>query len=257
MGLEVISGEDFYTTVVDMGEEIEFLTNPTIKQYASITSYRATGTTNLTDGVYQYRGVMTFDSVDQQNELIGEYFTRQTNKRAVHILTGVLPENTTYKIGSVYAIECNEKIDIISHFEDGAEDEFGEVEQIPVYLAKNVDCYITVTNRPLVSGVAGYFVETITNLTLPAKYQLTTDSIVVKKGFVFDDETKETKYTDIRYQVESIDASLMDVIEKEVEEEVEIEPDPENPDAPTTETQLVKKTFFVGILRCTITEDKR
>lgn len=240
MGKEIISGEDFYSTVVDMGEEVEFLTDPIIKQYASITAYRATGTTNLTDGVYQYRGVMTFDSVQQQNELIGEYFKRQTNKASVHILTGVLPENTTYKIGQIYAVECNDKVDIISHYVDGAINEFGEREKEPVYIAKDVDCYITVISKNLYDQTPGSYTTAITNLLLPAKTKLTLGNTVIKKGFVYDSNKKENVYMDVKYKVESVDASLMDILEiKNTNEDGE----------------TVTKQKYVGVLRCTITED--
>lgn len=258
MGKEIISGEDFYATVVDMGEEIEFLTDPIIKQYASITAYRATGTTNMTDGAYQYRGVMTFDDVSQQNELLGEYFKRQTNKEPVHILASVIPENTTPKIAEVYALECNDKVDIISHYEEGEPDKYGDRPKIPVYIAKDVDCFVTVTQRQLTEQSPGLLVATVTNIILPAKYKLTYDNVVVKKSFVFDDETKENVYTDVKYQVESVDTSMMDMIEKEVEVEVEGEVDPENPDVePPITTEIVKEQKFVGILRCTLTEDNR
>lgn len=273
MGREVISGEDFYATVVDMGEEVEFLTEPPIYGYASIAPHR---TTNTTDGAYWYRGVMTFENTEQQNELIGEYFKRQTNKTPVHILTSVMPENTTDKIAEVYAVECNDKVDIISHYEKSEPDKYGATQQIPIYLAQNVDCYITVTQKPLSEQKAGAFIETVTNLLIPAKFMLAIENVVVKKGFVFDDETKTNIYTDIKYQVESVDTSMMDAIEKEIEVEIEPKPDerkieketndnnnetaektegPDIPDKPQIEIKKITK--FVGILRCTITEDKR
>ena len=61
---QLVDGIDFYATIVDMGEEITFLTDPPIKPYASIAPHR---TTNTTDGAYWYRGAMTFDGVEQQN----------------------------------------------------------------------------------------------------------------------------------------------------------------------------------------------
>lgn len=243
MGREVISGEDFYDTVVDMGEEIEFLTDPVIKQYASITAYRATGTTNMTDGAYQYRGVMTFDNVEQQNELLGEYFKRQTNKVPVYMLTSTLPENTTPLIATCYCVECNDKIDIITHYEKGKPDEFGVQEMIPVYLAKDVDCYITVTQRQLAEAQAGSIVSTVTNILLPAHYLLSQNNIVVKKVPVYDDSINQNVLKDVEYRVDSIDTSLLDVIQKEI---IETNEDGEEI------TKMVDK--IVGVMRCFLTE---
>lgn len=224
---QLVDGMDFYSTIVDMGEEITFLTDPPIKQYASITMHR---TTNTTDGAYWYYGAMTFDNVDQQNTLPGEYFTRQTNPGPKNILTSVMPENTTPRVGTVYTVECNETVDIISHYEGTGEyNDFGEEIVEPVYLAQNVDCYMTMTLERLDSETAGSFVQTITTLTLPAKITISTKNIVLKNSFVFDDKQKKNVYQPVKYRVESIDTSMMDVVDGKI----------------------------VGILKCLLTEDKR
>ena len=221
---QLIDGEDFYATIVELGDEITFLTDPEIKQFASIAMHR---TTNTTDGAYWYYGAMTFDGVDQQNKLIGEYFTRQTNAGPKNILTAVMPENSTPKMATVYSVECNEVVDIISHY-DKSKDEYGDPIDIPVYLAKDVDCYMTMTLERVDNASAGYFVQTITNLILPAKYTLSTESVVMKNSFVFNDKEKKNVYTKIPYRVESIDTSMMDVVDGQI----------------------------VGILKCLLTEDR-
>lgn len=224
---DLVDGKDFYETIVDMGEEVTFLTDPPITQFASIAMHR---TTNTTDGAYWYYGAMTFDSVDQQNKLIGEYFTRQTNSGPKNILTAVMPENTTPKVATVYSVECNETVDIVSYYEKvGEPDEFGKQEEQPVYLAKNVDSYMTMTLERVDSETPGYFVQTITNLIIPAKFTLSTGNIVMKNSFVFDEKQKKNIYTPVKYRVESIDTSMMDVVDGEI----------------------------VGILKCLLTEDKR
>ena len=177
---QLVDGMDFYSTIVDMGEEITFLTDPPIKQYASITMHR---TTNTTDGAYWYYGAMTFDSVEQQNTLVGEYFTRQTNSGPKNILTSVMPENTTPRVGTVYTVECNETVDIISHYEG----------------------------------------------TLPAKTTISEQNIVLKNSFIFDEKQKKNVYQQVKYRVESIDTSMMDVVDGKI----------------------------VGVLKCLLTEDKR
>lgn len=221
---QLIDGEDFHTTIVELGEEITFLTDPEIKQFASIAMHR---TTNTTDGAYWYYGAMTFDGVEQQNKLIGEYFTRQTNAGPKNILTAVMPENSTPKMATVYSVECNEVVDIISHY-NKSKDEYGDPIDIPVYLAKDVDCYMTMTLERVDNASAGYFVQTITNLILPAKYTLSTESVVMKNSFVFNDKEKKNVYTKIPYRVESIDTSMMDVVDGQI----------------------------VGILKCLLTEDR-
>ena len=224
---QLVDGNDFYNTIVDLGEEITFLTEPPIKQFASITMHR---TTNTTDGAYWYYGAMTFDGVEQQNTLTGEYFTRQTNPGPKNLLTAVMPENTTPKMGTVYAVECNETVDIISHYEGTGEyNDFGEEITEPVYLAQDVACYMTMTLERVDKETPGYFVQTITNLTLPAKFTISTKNTVLKNSFVFDETQKKNVYQQIKYRVESIDTSMMDVVDGQI----------------------------VGILKCLLTEDKR
>lgn len=222
---ELVDGIDFYETIVDMGEEITFLTKPEIKQFASIAPHR---TTNTTDGSYWYTGAMTFDSVEQQNSLIGEYFTRQTNPVPKNILTAVMPENTTDKMATVYSVECNETIDVFSHFEGTGEyNEYGEEIEEPVYLARNVDCYMTVTLSKLEDTVPGKLVKTISTFILPAKITLSENNIIFKKDFVFNPKTNKNEYTDVKYTIESIDTSMMDVVDGK----------------------------FVGVLKCMATKD--
>lgn len=223
---QLVDGMDFYATIVDMGEEITFLTDPEIKQYASIAMHR---TTNTTDGAYWYYGAMTFDSVEQQNKLIGEYFTRQTNSGPKNILTAVMPENTTPRVATVYSVECNETVDIVSHYELGEPDKYGNQSEEPVYLEKGVDCYMTMTLERVDNETTGSFVTTITNLIIPAKVTLSTNNIVLKNSFVFDSATKKNVYQPVKYRVESIDTSMMDVVDGET----------------------------VGVLKCLLTEDRR
>ncbi len=223
---ERISGEDFYDVIVDLGEDITFLTDPEIKQYASIKPHR---TTNTTEGAYWYKGVMTFEDVYQQNRLIGEYFKRQTNSEPKHILTAVMSENTTPKIATVYAVECNDVVDIISHYEKGDRNEFGVEEQIPVYLAKNVDVYISVVQKPLIEQTTGAFVETLTNMIIPAKYAVSPDNVILKEGIVFDDDLKKNVLKKVPFRIQSVDPSMMDIIAGQ----------------------------YVGILRCSLREDIR
>lgn len=224
---QLVDGMDFYSTIVDMGEEITFLTDPPIKQYASIAMHR---TTNTTDGAYWYYGAMTFDNVDQQNTLPGEYFTRQTNPGPKNILTSVMPENTTPRVGTVYTVECNETVDIISHYEGTGEyNDFGEEIMEPVYLAKGIDCYMTMTLERLNNETAGSFIQTISTITLPAKTTISEQNIVLKNSFIFDEKQKKNVYQQVKYRVESIDTSMMDVVDGKI----------------------------VGVLKCMLTEDKR
>lgn len=224
---QLVDGMDFYSTIVDMGEEITFLTDPPIKQYASIAMHR---TTNTTDGAYWYYGAMTFDSVEQQNTLVGEYFTRQTNSGPKNILTSVMPENTTPRVGTVYTVECNETVDIISHYEGTGEyNDFGEEVMEPVYLAKGIDCYMTMTLERLNNETAGSFIQTISTITLPAKTTISEQNIVLKNSFIFDEKEKKNVYQQVKYRVESIDTSMMDVVDGKI----------------------------VGVLKCLLTEDKR
>lgn len=224
---ETIDGSDFYDTIQDLGETIIFKTEPEIIQYASITPQR---TTNTTDGAYWYTGAMTFDDVEQQNRLIGEYFTRQTNPAPLNILTAVMPENTTPKVATVYSVECNETVDLVSHYQKtGEKNEYNEDIYEPIFIAQDVPVYSTMTLAKLQEETVGSMVETVLNLIVPAKYALSQDNIVLKPSFVFDNKLKKNVYKKIKYRFESIDTSMMDMID----------------DVP------------VGIMKCMLTEDKR
>lgn len=221
----MIDGFDFYQTIVEDGEQILFQNEEQTVQYASIAPHRAT---NTTDGSYWYRGAMTFDSISQQERLIGEYFTRQTNPNPMHILTSVMPENTTERVAEVYAVECNDKISIVSHYEVSGKDKFGDDIYEPVYIAEDIDCYTTVTQRPLSEQIQGNQAAMTTNVLIPAKHTLSIQNAATKKGFAFNSQTKQNEYTDIKYKIESIDLSMMDIVD----------------DKP------------VGIIRFTMTEDR-
>lgn len=225
--ISTIDGSAFHETIVRMGEKVTFLTDPEVIQYASITPHR---TTNTTDGAYWYTGAMTFDGVEQQNSLLGEYFIRQTNSQPKNILTAVMPENTTPKMATVYSVECNETIDIISHYEDTGEvNKYGEKIMAPVFLAEGVDVYMTMVLLENKNTVAGGLVETVTNLIIPARFTISYENTILKKSFVFDNVEKKNKIAEIKYRVQSIDTSMMDIID----------------DKP------------VGILKCLLTEDTR
>lgn len=224
---QLLDGNDFYATIVEMGEEITFLTEPNIIRYASIAPHRIT---NTTDGAYWYRGAMTFDSVEEQNKLIGEYFTRQTNAGPKYILTSVMPENTTPKMATVYAVECNEVVDVISHYQDTGEvDKYGEPIIEPVYLAQDIDVYMTMTLERIQTETPGGFIETKTVIWLPAKTTISSSNIVLKQSFVFDKKLQKNVYSKIKYRVESIDTSMMDIVNEQP----------------------------VGVVKCLLTEDKR
>ncbi len=222
-----IDGQEFYNMIADLGENVIFLLDSEeIQQHASI---RNSNQSFSSDGMFLFFGVMTFDNLRQQTEYIGEYFIRESKPDNKNLLLSVVNEPICDgKVGNIYCVECNSKIDIISHY-TATKDEFGDDVLEPVYIVKDLDVYITTSTREQLEATVGTFIETTNKLILPAKYKISADNIIVKKGFVFNDKTKENEYTDIKYRVESVDNSMMFVDEN---------------------------NNFKGIIKCLMTEDK-
>lgn len=216
--IEGVSGEDFYTLLAEMGERVVFLSeseeDEPIYQFASITPHR---TTNTTDGAYWYTGNITFDNLEQQTDLLGRYFVRQTNPNPHYILTAVMPENLTPKLGIIYCVECNEIVDIISHYnETGEFNEFGEAIKEPIFIAKDVKAYSTKTVKQTKTTDEGALVETVTNLLLPAKYKISNKTTFLIGEIVFNSSTKMNEYKKIEYEIESIDTSMAYITEEKI-----------------------------------------
>lgn len=207
-----ISGNDFYETIKELGEEVMF-TETGVVQYASLKPNMLNKAIGTTDGAYWFTGVMTFDNMDQQENFAGAYFKRQTQPNAVCMLYSIFPENSTPKIAITHCVECNEKVDVISHYEDTGEmNEQGEAIMRPVYAYKDVDVYYTTYTKEARDTLAGAMQETIIYIMLPAKYPLSSKNRIMKDTFVYDEVTHTNKLEKKPYQVESTDTSLMDIM---------------------------------------------
>lgn len=205
-----IYGEDFYETLVELGESVEFQTEPKVSQYASII---ASEIKNTADGVYQYNGAMTFDDRVQQKTLAGKYFIRSSNPEIKNILCAVVPDNTTPKVASVRSVECNCTVDIISHYEKSLfPDKFGIYAETPVYIAQDVDVFWSVTLSKIEEQQQGGVVQTVSNMIIPASFKLSEQNIIIKKEFEFDEDAKENRYSEVKYKINSIDTSMMNVV---------------------------------------------
>ncbi len=219
---------EFYNMIADLGENIIFFKDgEVIQQRMSI----KTAKNNFSaEGSYLKSGVMTFDNLKQQDELLGEYFAKESNEEIVNILSIVNNEpNCDGMVGEIYCTECNEQVDLISHYTTIQDDEFGDEILTPVYIDKNVNAFVKTSIREQLDTNVGSFIENTTIIVLPAKYKLSVDNIVVRKTFVFNNTTKQNEYIDVKYKVESVD------------------------------TTMVKKTQngeFKGVVKCLITENK-
>lgn len=207
-----IQGNDFYEQIKELGEKVTF-TETGVVQYASIKPNMLNKAIGTTDGAYWYTGVMTFDDMDQQEKFSGAYFKRETQPNSTLMLYSVFPENSTPKVAITHCVECNEKVDIVSHYEDtGKINNYGEAIMRPVYAYKDVDVYYTTYTKEARDTLAGSMQETITYIMLPAKYALSSKNRIMKDTFVYDEVTHTNKLEKKPYQVESADTSLMDIM---------------------------------------------
>lgn len=224
-----IHGEDFRNLIEECGEQIRFLpkavtdTVPegvedgSLVQYASIVPNRANKAVATTEGAYLFTGNITFDNIEQQERFIGRYFIRETQPNVTNMLTSVFPENSSDRLGTVQTIECNEKVDIISCFEDtGEQNEFGDPVQRPVYLHQDVLCFVTAMVKSPGIEEVGALDKTMTYLTLPAEYTVSTTNIIMKPSFAFNEKTLRNEYIKTPYKIDSIDTSMMDFINGEI-----------------------------------------
>ena len=217
-----IGAEDFYDIIEELGQKITFENNGQkifaelpegqgIEQYASIVPNRANKAIGTAEGAYLFTGNMTFDSREQQDRLRGCYFKFNEMPINKFFLLSTFFENSTEKVAIVNCVECNEKIDIISYYKDTGEvDEFGEHIYEPVYLAKDVDSYITMFNKEARDVPTGAMISTVGYLMLPAWITVSASNTIMKKSFVFNEKTKQNEFKAIPYKIESIDTGLMD-----------------------------------------------
>ena len=216
-----IGASDFYNTIKELGEEITFLDHDggteLSVQHAAIAPNRRNQAIGTTDGACWYAGNITFDSIEQQQILTGSYFRRTTKPQILMMLYSIFPENSTEHIGTVNCVECNDKVDIISHYEKTGEvNEFGEPIFAPVYIHRDVDCFFTVYTKEAKNAPVGAFVETVTYVTMPAKYTVSVKNTIMRKGFFFNETTKQNEYGMKPYKVESVDTSMTNEINGEL-----------------------------------------
>ncbi len=211
--MEDIRGEDFYNVIKDLGEKIIFTDTGNV-QYASLKPNMLNKAIGTTDGAYWFTGVMTFDNMEQQERSVGAYFKRSTQPNSTCMLFSVFPENTTQHVAITHVVECNEKVDIAYYEFSDEFNEYGSPVSNKVYVHKDVDVYITSFNKDARDTAPGAMEETITYMTIPAKYAVSTKNVIMKNRLVFNETTKETELKKIPYRIESIDMSMMDVAEK-------------------------------------------
>lgn len=208
-----VGANDFYETIKELGEEVTFIETGNV-QYASLKPNMLNKAIGTTDGAYWFTGVMTFDDMKQQEMFAGEYFKRKTQPNSTLMLYSIFPENTTSRVAITHCVECNEKIDIVAYYEDsGGKNKYGEPIMKPVYAYKDVEAYITMFTKDARDTKVGSLEETAVYLMIPAKYTISSKNKVLKDTFVYDETTHTNKIERTPYQIESIDTSMMDIID--------------------------------------------
>ena len=211
--------DNFYNLLKRAGEIATFesadIDTLPIKQNVSLTPNKSNKAIGTTEGTYLYIGEMTFDSVEQQQELIGKTFSREINPKTRFVLLSVAPSPFTEKFGTIQCMLCNDKIDIVSHYERTGYNEFNEPIYEPIYIGKDIDVYTSMAVKEAKNITVGEIDRSITFMTIPVKYPVSPKNTILKGAWVFNDDTKQNEYIKIPYKIDSIDTSLMDEVNGE------------------------------------------
>ena len=211
---------DMYNTLVELGERADFYDKDTNEivatQYLSITPNKSNKAIGTTEGTYLYIGTMTFQSLAQQKDLRGTLFNREADNSERFELLSVSPCPFTEKIGTIQCMMCNDFVDIISHYDTTGYNQWNEPIVSPIYTGKNIPIYTTMVNKPAQNVTVGALDKSITFMTISAKYPISQKSIIMKRAFIFNEETKQNEYIKIPYKIESIDTSMVDELNGEL-----------------------------------------
>ena len=206
-----VGGNDFYEVIKEYGEKVRFVDTGK-EQYASIKPNMLNKAIGTTDGAYWLTGVMTFDDMADQEQAAGAYFKRSTQPNVTCMIYAIFPENATQKLAITHVVECNEKVDIVSHYVDtGEEDEYYNPIKRPVYAERDVDVFISMYTQAAKDAVVGSVDTTTMYMMIPAKYTISSENRIMKDTFVYDPETHKNVLKRLPYQVESVDTSMMDI----------------------------------------------
>lgn len=171
---------------------------------------------NVTDREFLFKGDFIVPSIILPEKLAGQYFYRDgiSGKKYIFLSAIVYPEYPD--VGYMYAVQSNEKINIYEPYK--VTDEY--LNQSTVFKRKkaDIDAYFTSTLRSTKIQNDGLLDQAIYSLTLPARYMLAPMQRISRMEFAEVEKHDEngnkyfeTELTEVNYQVESIDMSLVQI----------------------------------------------
>ena len=206
-------GNDFYNLMLDadMAEEV-VVTSPSGTQYALKMS--ATPNTKSSymqaEREYMFYGVMTFPDAATALALRGSYFTRNRFAGRKYMLCSVIPEPTSQKVATVFFDEVASNIDI-ARLVETVSTTTGNTEITATVVQADVSAYVAETLQRQQQTTDGNADKTICTVRFPARYTLSKDNVILRYGFEMNPATGVNSLKKIRYRVDSIDTSMMNI----------------------------------------------
>ena len=206
-------GNDFYNLMLDadMAEEV-VVTSPSGTQY----SLKMSATPNTKSSYmqaereYMFYGVMTFPDAATALALRGSYFTRSRFVGRKYMLCSVIPEPTSQLIATVFFDEVASSIDI-ARLVETVNATTGNTEITATVVQANVSAYVAETLQRQQQTTDGNTDKTICTVRFPARYTLSNSNVILRYGFEMNPATGVNALKKIRYRVDSIDTSMMNI----------------------------------------------
>jgi hypothetical protein len=207
------AGADFYNLLQDptMAEDV-VITSPSGTQYAQkMSAVPNTKSSYMqAEREYLFYGVMTFPDAATAIALRGSYFVRSRFPTRKYMLVSVIPEPTTPKIANIFAMETTEVIDI-ARLVETTNATTGNTELGATVVQSGVYAYVTETLQRQQQTTDGNADKTICVAKFPARYTLSNSNIILRYGFEMNPTTGVNALKKIRYRVDSIDTSMMNI----------------------------------------------
>lgn len=200
-------GKNFYSVMQDLGENY-IVETPNGEEWTGKLSIEAktTSTKLMEEREYLMKGTATFPDIEAQTTFRGCYFKRAINPLKTYLMVSTMPEPTDERIGSVFAVECNETVDL-AYLETREDEKFNKV-TVPVVYKENVRVYFDTTLQKQKRSSDGNFDSTQYFMQMPARFGISEDLVVLRKVFKWNDKTKTNEITKVRYRVEAVTLSM-------------------------------------------------
>ena len=206
-------GNDFYNLMQEpqMAEEVVVTSPSGVLHALKLSAVPNTKSSYMqAEREYMFYGVMTFPDAATAIALRGCYFTRSRFPTRKYMLVSVIPEPTNAKIANVFVMEATEVIDI-AKLTETVSTTTGNTEITATVVQADVSAYVTETMQRQQQTPDGNSDKTICIAKFPARYTLSSSNVILRYGFEMNPATGLNVLKKIRYRVDSIDTSMMNI----------------------------------------------